>query len=358
MVFMKTKTFVLTETDLRQRQSLPLESKVKWTERVIRSFVDNYGLDGVYISFSGGKDSTVLLHIARRIYPEIKAVYLDTWMEYPQIRSFVKEFENVTVIKPEISLKEIVSQYGWCFPSKDVSEAICAARKGQTWAINKLHGLDKDGNVSEYRRQYRKFLPVLDWDVKISPACCDKQKEEPITRYEKTTGRHPIVATMASESARRKEAYLRTGCNSFDVRIVHDADGGDHEIVVNRPISKPMSIWMEQDVLTYIAINNVRIAPPYGELYREGECAGQINLFELLSGQKNCNCMPCAKYCLSGEKRTGCMFCPVGCQLDNFAKFKRLRKLHPKLYDYCMEELGEKKLLEFVQKQFGGNIYN
>ena len=46
------------------------------------------------------------------------------------------------------------------------------------------------------------------------------------------------------------------------------------------------------------------------------------------------------------------MFCPIGCHLDNFAKFKRLKKFNPKLYDYCMEELGEKKLLDFINKYY------
>lgn len=40
-----------------------------------------------YLSFSGGKDSTVLMDIARQIDNRILAVFVDTWLEYPQIRS-------------------------------------------------------------------------------------------------------------------------------------------------------------------------------------------------------------------------------------------------------------------------------
>ena len=54
--------------------------------------VDYYGTDGVYIAFSGGKDSSVLLHIAREMYPKISAVYVDTGLE---VREFVKRQENV-----------------------------------------------------------------------------------------------------------------------------------------------------------------------------------------------------------------------------------------------------------------------
>jgi len=65
-----------TLDDLRQKQSLPLSLKVSLTKARIRQWVNEYGSDGVYVSFSGGKDSTVLLHIVRSMYPNIKAVFL------------------------------------------------------------------------------------------------------------------------------------------------------------------------------------------------------------------------------------------------------------------------------------------
>ena len=51
-----------TKGDLQQMQSLPLRAKITMTQRRIRDWVDYW--DGqVYVSFSGGKDSTVLKHI-------------------------------------------------------------------------------------------------------------------------------------------------------------------------------------------------------------------------------------------------------------------------------------------------------
>jgi 3'-phosphoadenosine 5'-phosphosulfate sulfotransferase (PAPS reductase)/FAD synthetase len=48
--------------DLKQMQSLPLEAKIIMTQQRIRQWYDYW--DGeVYVSFSGGKDSTVLKHI-------------------------------------------------------------------------------------------------------------------------------------------------------------------------------------------------------------------------------------------------------------------------------------------------------
>lgn len=318
--------YALSPAILSYRQSLPLEIKVAMTQARIRNFIDEYGTDGVYISFSGGKDSTVLMDIARKYNGNIPAVFLDTWLEYPQIRKFIKKFNNVEVIKPTMGMKDIIMQYGWCFPSKDVAEAIWYARRGSQWAINKLHGLDKDGKPSQYRQQYTKWLPLYESDILISSYCCIKQKEEPVALYEKKTGRHPILALMAEESARRKEAYLRTGCNSFDS---------------NRPLSKPMGFWTEQDVLRYKLLNNIEIAAPYGRVVEVGQIPGQMNFCDT-TGKLQC----------SGEQRTGCLFCPIGCHLDRFAKFHRLKNYNKSLYDFCMEELGEKKLLEWIESNY------
>ena len=83
-----------TMNDLRIRQGLPLEAKLAMTKLRIREWVDNYGVDGVYVAFSGGKDSTVLLHLVREMYPDVPAVFSDTGLEFPEIREFVKKFDN------------------------------------------------------------------------------------------------------------------------------------------------------------------------------------------------------------------------------------------------------------------------
>ena len=70
-------------------RALPLEAKIVKTQLRIREWYEHW--DGnVYVSFSGGKDSTVLLHIARGLYPEIPAVFSDTRLEFPEIREFVR----------------------------------------------------------------------------------------------------------------------------------------------------------------------------------------------------------------------------------------------------------------------------
>jgi len=73
---------------LQQRQGLPLSIKEKYSERRIREWYE-YWNGEVYICFSGGIDSTVLLNIVRKLYPNVPAVFSDTGLEYPEIRDFV-----------------------------------------------------------------------------------------------------------------------------------------------------------------------------------------------------------------------------------------------------------------------------
>ena len=116
-------------SDLYQMQSLSLKAKIRMTKWRIREWVDMYGEDGVYVSFSGGKDSTVLLDIARQLYPNIKAVFVDTGLEYPEIRLFVKTVSNVDWIRPKLTFRQVIEKYGYPFISKEVSECVYGAKK-------------------------------------------------------------------------------------------------------------------------------------------------------------------------------------------------------------------------------------
>ena len=70
------------------RQSYPLYMLEHFSDRrIIQWYEAKEGQ--VYVSFSGGKDSTVLLDKVRRLFPEVPAVFCDTGLEYPEIREFV-----------------------------------------------------------------------------------------------------------------------------------------------------------------------------------------------------------------------------------------------------------------------------
>lgn len=117
-----------TNDSLRMLQALPLNLKVPMTQARIRAWYQNF--DGkVYCSFSGGKDSTVQLDIVRSMYPEVKAVFSNTGLEYPEIQHFAKSFDNVDVVTPKLRFNEVVSTYGYPLISKEVAQAIYYARR-------------------------------------------------------------------------------------------------------------------------------------------------------------------------------------------------------------------------------------
>jgi len=104
-------------------QSWSLERKIQVSQLRIMEWYEHY--DGnVYIAFSGGIDSTVLLDLARRIYPEIEAVFVNSTMEFPEIVRFVKTFDNTTILKPDMSYKQVVERYGYPVISKEQANYI------------------------------------------------------------------------------------------------------------------------------------------------------------------------------------------------------------------------------------------
>lgn len=146
--------------ELQQMQALPLKMKIKLTQSRIRQWVNEFGEDGVYISFSGGKDSTVLLDIARKMYPEIKAVYVDTGLEYPEIKHFVKGFDNVEIIRPEMVFKDVITKYGYPMISKEVSECVQGARKYLTSILNERQSLTNEPSLCVLTRSANRAREV------------------------------------------------------------------------------------------------------------------------------------------------------------------------------------------------------
>ncbi len=303
-----------TKDDLRLLQSLPLEVKVAKTKQRLREWVTHFGKDGVYVSFSGGKDSTVLLHLAREVYSDIEAVFVNTGLEYPEIQRFVKTFDNVTILRPKMRFDEVIRKYGYPVISKDIAMTIHYAKQNNAeWAWKRLNGVSsKKDTPSEYRaNRYGKYKPLTEVDFNCSNWCCLVMKEKPMHEIEKT--KKPITGILAGESERRTDAWIRTGCNAFDS---------------NHPMSKPMAFWTEQDVLQYIKENNIPIASVYGDIvYAEDPEQMSLDDFGYDCGRK---------LCTTGCNRTGCIFCAFGAHLDKESRFERLKKTHPRQYEYCI----------------------
>lgn len=311
-----------TKGDLAYLQKLPLDLKVMMTKARIREWVSHYGEDGVYVSFSGGKDSTVLLRLVREEYPNVEAVFVNTGLEYPEIQNFVKSFENVTIQRPKMSFVEVIKKYGYPIVSKSVAHNVSIARNSPNGKIvQNVFNPTKKGKFAMH-----KWLPLAGVDFKISENCCAVMKKAPV----KSISKKPILATMTDESATREAVWLKNGCNAFELK---------------RPHSAPMSFWTEQDVLHYISQNNIPIASVYGEVIPDTVNEGQMAIDDSLV---NLKCTGC--------KRTGCIFCGFGAHLEKGeGRFERLKHTHPKQYEYCLGggEYNEEGLWQPNEKGLG-----
>lgn len=301
--------------NLTELLKLPLHRKIHISTARIVEFYNKTG-GKCYISISGGKDSTVLWDLARKIYPDIKGVFCNTGLEYPEIVEFVKSLPgDIEIIRPKMGFKDVLEKYGYPVLSKEISQTVREYRSGQKHAIRKFSGEQThNGKKSPYNLE--KYFWVTKAPFKISDQCCDKMKKEPFHKYEKDNSVFPIIGTLASESNLRKSIYKRYGCNSF---------------IGKRPISRPLSLWTEQDVLFYIRQSGIKICSVYGEIKSDEK----------------------GKHTLTGCTRTGCLFCMLGIKND-LDRFKKLEQTHKQMHDYCMENLGLKEVISYIIKGLEG----
>lgn len=303
-----------TSEDLATMQSWSLSRKVQVTQaRIIEWHKRNNG--NVYVSFSGGKDSTVLLDIARKLYPDIPAVFCDTGLEYPEIREFVKSYDNVVWLKPEMNFRKVIETYGYPVISKETSQKIYEARHTKS---DKLRNQRLYGDGRKRSKIPDRWVFLTEAPFEVSHKCCDVMKKRPFHKYEKETGRLPIIATMTDESMLRRQSWIRYGCNGFDMK---------------RQTSRPMSFWTESDVLGYLKSFDIPYCPVYGDIVEDNRTK---------------------KMKTTGCERTGCLFCMYGCHMDSQPnRFQRMADTHPVLWEYCMKPwedggLGMRSVLDYI----------
>ena len=302
----------MDKTELIMLQSLPLDIKIAKSKRRIQEWIDYYGVDKVYISFSGGKDSTVLLDLVRQVNPNIPAVFVDTGLEYPETKEFVKTIENVIIVRPKMSFKQVIEKYGYPMVSKEQANYLDDIRTSTPkMRLRRLEG-DNQGRF----KLSKKWHYLIDAPFKVSHRCCNVMKKQPAKKYEHDTGRVPFIGTLAEESILRQQSYLKTGCNAFNSK---------------RPNSTPLGFWREQDVLEYIYTNNLPINKAYGEvLFKENDLGNKT-------------------YYTTRCDRTGCVFCGFGAHLEKEPnRYQRLELTHPQLHSYCMDKLGFKEVCEYM----------
>lgn len=305
--------------ELQRRQGLSLSEKIDMSLTRIRDWHDAW--DGqVSVSFSGGKDSSVLLWLVRQLYPDVPAVFCNTGLEYPEVSRLVKATPGHVVLRPKMPFHQVVTHYGWPVASKKVARGVNilrhpTERNKNIWRLYD-QGINRYGKAVHGFKVPAQWRFLVDAPFGVSDMCCAVMKKNPAAIYEKATGRKPFVGTLASDSKARQRTYLQTGCNAYDQQ---------------HPRSAPLSFWTEQDVLQCIREHHISIPAVYGRI-EEGQ-HGQL--------------------LTTGVRRTGCVFCAFGLHMDHLDggenRFQRLGRTHPRLYAYCMDRLGLRDVLRFCR---------
>lgn len=297
----KDKITTIPIATLKKRQLWPLDKKIKYSLSLIQEWYESFD-GGVYVAFSGGKDSTVLLHLVRRLYPDVPGVFSNTGLEFPEVVSFVKTIENIIWVKPDMHFSKVIQKYGYPIISKKVAQIIYELANTKSESLRKLRltGIRTNGEYSPLSKLSNKWKFLMDAPFKIGPQCCHVLKKKPMHSYEKKTNHVPYIGTMASEGIARQMDYSRYGCNAYDLKDVK---------------SRPLSIWTESDVWKYLKKNQI----PYSSIYE------------------------------MGYYRTGCIFCGFGVHMEKGPnRFQLMKKTHPKLYRYCLDKLSLKEILDYI----------
>ena len=359
--------------ELQQMQGLPLVTKIKLAKSRIRDWVNYYGLNHVYVSVSGGKDSTVLAHIARQMYPDIKLIYVDTGLEYTELKSFVKnEYkDNVSILHPSQSFKTVIEKWGYPIFGKEIASTVYGARRHlerqlsqisknsniyQTYIANRLNfdyakdicisddlskslqnliydnreqnsrlqmllgNYEHNGKLSRFNK--KKYFFMLAAPFEISENCCYVMKKSVAHKESHICNMYAITGEMASESALRTQSWLSHGCNGFDLED---------------PKSTPLSPWLEEDILLYLKAYNVNYCHEiYGDIVAKN-VAGGVSIDWYKQTQLDIFDNNRVSLCTTAVSRTGCLYCGFGIQMERLNnRLFFLYKSNPDKYDYVM----------------------
>lgn len=273
---------------LKEWQALTLDQKIDHAVGTIEAFKARTGHD-VYVSFSGGKDSTVLLDIARRFTDKnTKAVFMNTGNEFPEIIEYVKKTPNVEWIKPAMTIQKVIENLGFPLISKDTSEKIRQIKHTKSEKLRQIRLYGYEGKNTKMAICPKKWQYLAREKFDVSERCCDVIKKRAFKKYEKETGLLPLIGVTAAESRLRTMQYInRGGCNAFEGP---------------RPRSFPISIFTEKDIYDYCERFHIRLS----RLYDDGNV-----------------------------RQSGCMVCGFGADQDK-KHFDYIYTHHKKAYDYFM----------------------
>ncbi len=296
---------------------MDFDDKLLLTRIRIQQWYEHWN-GNVYVAFSGGKDSTVLLHIVRSIYPDVKAVFSNTGLEYPEIATFAESFDNVETIRPAKSFVKILQDDGFPVSNKKTARKIeylnnphvknfASRRLALTGYVTSKQLFNKRSKISQ------KWMPFIGSDVKLTSVCCEYLKKKPMLEFAKQRKKaglpklYAYVGMMMGEGNSRDVVMKGRKCNSYESVT---------------PSSVPLKFWNDNDVWKYINDYKIEICSVYKD----------FNL-----------------------KRTGCTFCAYGVEREpkNDNRFTKLKESHPKQYNGFINKFGMSKALDYAGISYG-----
>lgn len=191
-----------------------LQSLVTEAHEFIKNIAEGYDYDSMFVSFSGGKDSTVTSSLVINALgnPNVIHIYGDTTLEYPETGEYLKEFKKTFPTTPMLVAK------------------------------------NKDQNFNDLCKVIGPPSRMMRW-------CCTIFKTGAITRKIESTFRNK-TKILSFQGLRRNESITRS-------KYERESDGAK---ITKQHQAAPIIDWFDFDVWLYIITNKI----PFNPAYRKG----------------------------------------------------------------------------------------
>lgn len=215
-------------------------------------------LDNAYLSFSGGKDSTVLHYLLDIALPNnnIPRVFINTGIEYNDIVLFVKELalndDRFVIIQPSKPIKATLDKVGYPFKSKEHSLRVYQFNRGtnSNYIKKYISGYDKNGKQSKFVcPKILKYQFEEKGKFNYSNLCCYEMKKKPAHAWAKLHHKTITMTGMLNEEGGNRS---RLGC------IITDSKGRLEKFHPLIKVNKDFENW-------FIKKYNVQLCKLYYE---------------------------------------------------------------------------------------------
>ena len=185
----------------------------------IKQIINQYGEENFYLSFSGGKDSTVLSALVDLALPnnQIPRVFADTGIDLNIVRDFVfdmaKSDDRFVILKPSVPIKTMLENDGYPFKSKKHAKKLGTYQRNGWTKTTQNYLYPSDECKTFACPKILRYQFSEDFKLKVDYKCCVNLKENPLREWAKENHKPiAIVGIMKSEGGSR----LKGKCLAFN----------------------------------------------------------------------------------------------------------------------------------------------